>query len=59
MTLGNPFFALMAIQKAVQDAIVAPLVFSPLGEVEDSAHYFPTLGGLFRKAVLGDRGLIS
>lgn len=52
----NPFPALLDTAQRLSAAIVAPRVITPAGTADDNVRYFPTLGRLFRKAVLGDRG---
>jgi len=39
---GNPFDALLREAHLPESGVIAPLVCSPKGEVEDSARYFPT-----------------
>lgn len=47
--VGNPFTELLAEMDRTQCALVAPLVSSPQGHLEDSIRYFPTLISLARK----------
>jgi hypothetical protein len=52
----NPLPGLLACLAGDGVALVAPLVFTPDGRVEDSIRHFPTLSSLFGKAVLGVDG---
>lgn len=47
---GNPFPALLRCMQDPEVGVVAPLVISPRGTVEDNARHFPTPSGLWRKA---------
>jgi GT2 family glycosyltransferase len=53
---SNPFPRLLSVLADERVAVVAPIVISPSGRVEDSARHFPTLGSLARKAVWGAEG---
>ncbi len=53
---SDPFPGLMARMADPRVGLVAPLVLSPAGTVEDNARYFPTLGSLLRKAAGGSDG---
>ncbi|PKO70578.1 MAG: glycosyl transferase [Betaproteobacteria bacterium HGW-Betaproteobacteria-16] len=53
---ADPFPGLLARMQDPKVGLVAPLVLSPAGQIEDSARRFPTPGNLFRKAVGGDDG---
>lgn len=53
---GNPFPALLQCLEDRQVALVAPLILTPDGVVEDSARYFPTLWSLLRKVFVGQDG---
>lgn len=53
---GNPFPALLAALDDCDADVVAPLVRSAAGEVEDYARRFPTPGLLLAKAIGGDGG---
>lgn len=53
---GNPFPALLAALDDCRADLVAPLVRSPDGAVEDYARRFPTPGQLLAKAFGGDGG---
>lgn len=46
---NDPFDALIACGENKDIAIIAPLIENVSGEVEDSARYFPTPFGLFKK----------
>lgn len=48
---GDVFPQLLACMQQTAAALVAPLVCSPSGALEDSMRTFPTLGGLIRKAL--------
>lgn len=48
---GDPFSALLKCMDDPSVGLVAPLVFSPKGQLEDSARYFPTPLGLVNKAL--------
>lgn len=48
---GDPFPALLEHMQDPEVGLVAPVVLSPDGRVEDSARRFPTLASLIRKAV--------
>jgi N-acetylglucosaminyl-diphospho-decaprenol L-rhamnosyltransferase len=53
----SPFAELLHRFEAAADLVmVAPLVVSSNGGVEDSVRHFPTPIGILRKLVLGDRG---
>jgi GT2 family glycosyltransferase len=49
---GNPFSELVSEMASSGSSIVAPLVISPAGLVEDSIRHFPTIGSLASK-ILG------
>jgi hypothetical protein len=51
---SNPFPPLLRALEGPGAGVVAPLVRSPSGKIEDSARRFPTAGVLLRK-LLGDR----
>ena len=54
----SPFPTLLRVfDREPNLALVAPLVISPAGEVEDSIRYFPTLSSLLRK--VGGKNLVS
>lgn len=53
---GNPFPLLLDALRCSGASIVAPLVKSLTGQVEDSIRHFPTLGSLARKAFGGADG---
>jgi GT2 family glycosyltransferase len=46
---GNPFSELVSAMDSSGSSIVAPLVISPAGLVEDSIRHFPTIGSLASK----------
>jgi len=48
---SDPFPALMSALERAGAAVVAPLVKSQSGQLEDSIRYFPTPGSLVRKAL--------
>lgn len=52
----NPFPVLSAALDDDRVALVAPVVRSPDGTIEDSMRRFPTLGALFMKALGGNDG---
>jgi GT2 family glycosyltransferase len=52
----DPFPALCAAAAEPGAGVVAPLVFSPEGDLEDSARRFPTLLSLLRRVVSGSHG---
>jgi GT2 family glycosyltransferase len=52
---GNPFPALLEALRDDAVALVAPLIISPEGAVEDSIRYFPTLVSLAEKFFGRDR----
>jgi len=54
--LGDPFPELVSVMNRAAGALVAPLVKSPDGGVEDSMRRFPTLLSLARKMVGGADG---
>jgi N-acetylglucosaminyl-diphospho-decaprenol L-rhamnosyltransferase len=54
--VGNPFPSLSPPLADARGAIVAPLIVSPSGCVEDSARHFPTMSGLLKKAAGRDDG---
>lgn len=47
----NPFPALVACLAESRAALVAPLIYSPAGQLEDSARCFPTGWSLLKKAL--------
>ncbi len=49
--IGNPFPSLLQSLVEGRREIIAPLIVSPSGGVEDSARHFPTMSGLLKKAV--------
>ncbi len=53
---ADPFPALLKCMETESAALVAPLVLSPAGEVEDSIRHFPTPIGLVRKVLGGPDG---
>lgn len=53
---GDPFPILVDALEAFSASVVAPLVLSPSGEVEDNLRFFPTLGSLAVKALKGEEG---
>ncbi len=53
---ADPFPGLLAQMRDPRVGLVAPLVLSPAGQIEDSARRFPTPGNLLRKAMGGDDG---
>jgi N-acetylglucosaminyl-diphospho-decaprenol L-rhamnosyltransferase len=55
--LGNPFPKLLDIFQDFEVGVVAPLVVSNQGELEDSAREFPSVGSLMRKLIFKDRGI--
>lgn len=57
--LEDPFSELIHQIEATNSGIVAPLVLSPEGKVEDSIRHFPTPLSLFRKALGGSDGRYS
>ncbi|AYH45316.1 glycosyl transferase [Azoarcus sp. DN11] len=52
----DPFPLLLEMLRRRRAAVVAPLVKSPTGEIEDSIRRFPTLQSLFAKVLGGDDG---
>ncbi len=52
----DPFPGLLARMQDPEVGLVAPLVLSPAGQVEDNARRFPTPGNLLRKAMGGHDG---
>lgn len=52
----NPFPELLEAMRSGSAGVLAPLVRSPAGGIEDSARYFPTPWRIARKVLLGDRG---
>lgn len=54
--LGNPFPILLESLEKHQAGVVAPLVTSPAGQIEDSIRYFPTLLSLALKLLGRDDG---
>ncbi|MEX1056217.1 MAG: glycosyltransferase family 2 protein, partial [Natronospirillum sp.] len=52
----NPFPALLRHMQDPRVGLVAPIVLSPDGQVEDNARRFPTLASLVRKAIGRDDG---
>ena len=54
--LRNPFPALLGALASLDVAMVAPMVVTPDGNIEDSVRYFPTLRSLLRKAFGGADG---
>lgn len=54
--LGNPFTVLVATMTLTGAAMVAPLVKSSDGAIEDSIRRFPTVFSLARKLFWGDDG---
>ncbi len=54
--VNNPFPGLIAAINGCGQGVVAPLVVSPSGRVEDSARYFPTLWRLTRKVCTNFEG---
>ncbi|TNF54783.1 MAG: glycosyltransferase family 2 protein [Burkholderiales bacterium] len=53
---GDPFPQLLARMDDPKVGVVAPMVLSPAGAVEDNARQFPTVGSLLRKAAGGPDG---
>lgn len=53
---SNPFPRLLSVLDDDRVAVVAPIVTSPSGRVEDSTRHFPTLSSLVRKAIWGAEG---
>lgn len=53
---SDPFPALIQCFNSSTVGIVAPMILSSNGEVEDSARYFPTVGRLLKKFFWGDKG---
>lgn len=53
---ADPFPGLLARMQDPEVGLVAPLVLSPAGQVEDNARHFPTPGSLLRKAMGGHDG---
>jgi GT2 family glycosyltransferase len=53
---GNPFETLADALRHTRAAMVAPLIVSATGGLEDSVRRFPTPWTLVRKLVAGDRG---
>jgi len=56
---GNPFPGLLVSLIQSQASLVAPLILSPEGKVEDSARHFPTIFSLLHKVFGGDGGRYS
>lgn len=54
--VGNPFAELLSEIERTCSALVAPLVTSPQGQVEDSIRYFPTLISLAKKLLSAGDG---
>ena len=54
--IGNPFSGLIDVMTQNAGALVAPLVKSPAGDVEDSMRRFPTFTSLARKLLGGADG---
>lgn len=54
--VSNPFGQLVTILRHHPRAVVAPLVWSTDGRLEDSFRYFPTVRALLSKALSGERG---
>lgn len=55
---GDPFGALAKqLAREPSAALAAPLVLSRDGVVEDNFRHFPTIVGILRKALIGDRGV--
>lgn len=57
--LGDPFPSLLQAFEDPTVGLVVPTVLSPSGSEEDSVRQFPTIGGLLRKALMGDEGRIQ
>ena len=57
--VGNPFPSLLSCMDEARAGMVAPLILSPTGALEDGARYFPTLKSLARKALGGTDGRYS
>lgn len=53
---ANPFPELLASLQRTESAVVAPLVVSPDGSVEDSMRHFPTVRSLLTKILGGSDG---
>lgn len=53
---GDPFPGLLARMADPRVGVVAPMVLSPAGSIEDNARHFPTIGSLLRKAAGGPDG---
>lgn len=53
---GDPFPSLKDTLENNKAAMVAPLVMSPTGEVDDSIRHFPTIASLFAKLWRGEQG---
>jgi len=51
----NPFPGLMALLENPLVGLVAPAIYSPAGQLEDSARRFPTPWGIARKAITRKR----
>jgi GT2 family glycosyltransferase len=49
----DPFPELIKLLRDPKIGIAGPLIFNTSGQLEDSARRFPTLGGIFRKAIFG------
>ncbi len=58
--VANPFLQLIGLLKRDEKtALVAPLVLSPSGSLEDSVRYFPTVTSLLKKVWSGADGRYS
>ena len=54
--VDNPFLALVQCLSNTNHSLVAPVILSPDGSVEDSARYYPSVGGVIKKLVFRDDG---
>ncbi len=52
----NPFAGLINVAGQTGASLIAPLIKSPDGRIEDSMRRFPTPGGLVKKLIMGSRG---
>lgn len=57
--LDNPFQKLLEVLEVERNAVVAPLVLSPTGLIEDSIRYFPRPSSLLMKVLFGKTGRYS
>jgi|TARA_B110000037_G_scaffold211178_1_gene262436 GT2 family glycosyltransferase len=56
--INNPFPVLIEELKSNNASLVAPLIVSPLGLIEDSIRYFPSISLLLKKLFFSNKGSI-